>query len=100
MNSPPKEVEMGDHLFLGCVVARELWFKLLHPVGLDALVPGASAKLVVAPGTPTTICRCTPGFRHACAPCFLDSLAREEQEDLPGHVSWRRGSLPRGDQRG
>jgi len=37
--------ETSDHLFLGCVVARELWFKSLHPVGLDALVPAANAKL-------------------------------------------------------
>jgi hypothetical protein len=40
------ESETGDHLFLGCVVARELWFRLLSPVGLVALVPEASATLV------------------------------------------------------
>lgn len=33
------EPEIGEHLFLGCIVARELWFRLLAPVGLDALVP-------------------------------------------------------------
>ena len=26
-------------MFLGCVLARELWFLLLNPVGLAALVP-------------------------------------------------------------
>jgi len=30
--------ETGEHMFLGCVVARELWFSLLAPVGLSALV--------------------------------------------------------------
>lgn len=31
--------ETGEHLFLGCVVARELWFSLLAPLGLSSLVP-------------------------------------------------------------
>ena len=34
-----QSAETSEHLFLGCVVARELWFSLLAPVGLSALVP-------------------------------------------------------------
>jgi hypothetical protein len=37
--------ESGDHLFLGCVFTRELWFKLLAPVGLAALVPSSEERL-------------------------------------------------------
>lgn len=37
--------ETGDHLFLGCVLARELWFSLLAPVGLTALVPEGADEL-------------------------------------------------------
>jgi hypothetical protein len=29
----------GEHMFLGCVLARELWFYLPAPVGLSTLVP-------------------------------------------------------------
>lgn len=29
----------SEHLFLGCVIARELWFSLLAPIGLSTLVP-------------------------------------------------------------
>jgi hypothetical protein len=32
-------LETGEHLFLGCVTARELWFSLLALVGLSTLVP-------------------------------------------------------------
>jgi hypothetical protein len=31
--------ETCGHLFLGCTYAKELWFKLLDPVGLTTLVP-------------------------------------------------------------
>jgi hypothetical protein len=37
--------ESGDHLFLGCVFTRELWFKLLAPVGLAALVLSSEERL-------------------------------------------------------
>jgi hypothetical protein len=38
-------LETGDHLFLGCVLTRELWFSLLAPVGLTALVPKGADDL-------------------------------------------------------
>lgn len=31
--------QLVDHLFLGCVFARELWWHILSPIGLDALMP-------------------------------------------------------------
>jgi ribosomal protein S14 len=34
-----QEKETIEHLALGCVVARQLWFLLLEPVGLTVLVP-------------------------------------------------------------
>lgn len=41
-----QDSETGDHLFLGCVIARELWFMLLNPVGLAALVLETNATLI------------------------------------------------------
>jgi hypothetical protein len=38
--------DTADHLFLGCVMARQLWYRLLAPVGLAALVPEGHDKLV------------------------------------------------------
>jgi hypothetical protein len=37
--------ETTDHLLLGCVVARQIWFLLLSPAGLQALVPDNNARL-------------------------------------------------------
>jgi hypothetical protein len=37
--------ESADHLFLGCVIARQLWHRLLAPVGLAALVPEVDEHL-------------------------------------------------------
>jgi len=34
-----QEPETADHLLLGCVVARQLWFALLSHLGLDSIVP-------------------------------------------------------------
>lgn len=31
--------ESVEHLFLGCVVARQVWYSLLWPVNLDTLMP-------------------------------------------------------------
>lgn len=42
-----QESETGDHLFLGCVFVRELWHMLLHPVGLDVMVPTQDEELPV-----------------------------------------------------
>jgi hypothetical protein len=41
-----QEPETSDHLFVGCVQVRQLWFALLAPLGLEAIVPGSSDKLV------------------------------------------------------
>lgn len=40
-----QEPETGDHLFLGCVFVRELWYMLLDLVGLDAMVQTQDAEL-------------------------------------------------------
>ncbi|XP_066320627.1 uncharacterized protein [Miscanthus floridulus] len=40
-----QEPETGDHMFVGCVLARQLWFSLLAPVGLTALVPATTEEL-------------------------------------------------------
>jgi hypothetical protein len=40
-----QEPEMIDHLFLGCVFARQLWFRLVTPVGLSAFVPDNGGQL-------------------------------------------------------
>jgi hypothetical protein len=37
--------ESIEHLFLGCVFTRELWFKLLAPVGLQVLVPWSDERI-------------------------------------------------------
>jgi len=34
-----QEPETASHLFLGCVFAREIWFKLLHPIGWVSIMP-------------------------------------------------------------
>jgi len=39
-------LETASHLFLQCVLARELWLKLLHPVGLDSLLPQHDDEIV------------------------------------------------------
>lgn len=41
-----QEAETGDHLFVGCVLTRELWFSLLAPVGLTVLAPTNTKDLV------------------------------------------------------
>ncbi|XP_066333343.1 uncharacterized protein [Miscanthus floridulus] len=35
-----QESETADHLFIGCVLTREVWFALLAPLGLTVLAPG------------------------------------------------------------
>jgi hypothetical protein len=40
-----QEPETGDHLFLGCVLARQLWFRMLALVGLIVLVPDNGDEL-------------------------------------------------------
>lgn len=40
-----QEPETRSHLFLGCVFAREIWFKLLHPTGMDSLLHNMTMKL-------------------------------------------------------
>ena len=35
-----QESETPDHLFIGCVLTREVWFALLAPLGLTVLAPG------------------------------------------------------------
>lgn len=42
-----QEAESADHLFLGCVVTRELWYRLLMPAGLSALAPAGVERLAV-----------------------------------------------------
>jgi hypothetical protein len=37
-----QEPETADHLIIGCAFTRELWFGLLDPLGLTALLPTAS----------------------------------------------------------
>jgi len=37
--------ESIEHLFLGCVFTRELWFKLLAPAGLQALIPLSEERI-------------------------------------------------------
>lgn len=41
-----QEPETADHLLVGCVIARQLWFALLSPIGLDSLVPRHDDALV------------------------------------------------------
>jgi hypothetical protein len=38
--------ETTDHLFLGCVVTRQLWFALLSSLGLEAIAPNRDDVLV------------------------------------------------------
>lgn len=37
--------ESVEHLFLGCVFTRQIWFNLLAPVGLAAFVPSSDKRL-------------------------------------------------------
>ena len=37
--------ETVGHLFFGCVLARQLWFRLLQPLGLAALTPDREVGL-------------------------------------------------------
>jgi hypothetical protein len=41
-----QEPETASHLFLQCVLARQLWLKLLHLVGLDSLLPQHDDEIV------------------------------------------------------
>jgi hypothetical protein len=41
-----QEPETADHLFLGCVVAREVWLRLLEPTGLGSLAPQRQHQIV------------------------------------------------------
>lgn len=41
-----QEPETADHLFYGCVFARQLWYLLLHPLGLSGCLPGQADSLV------------------------------------------------------
>lgn len=41
-----QELETCDHLFTGCLLTRELWFSLIAPAGLVAVVPVNSEDLV------------------------------------------------------
>ena len=41
-----QEPETASHLFLQRVLARELWLKLLYPVGLDSLLPQHDDEIV------------------------------------------------------
>lgn len=40
-----QEPETCDHLFLGCVVTRELWHALLSPIGLELIAPRRDDEL-------------------------------------------------------
>lgn len=41
-----QEPETISHLLLGCVFARDVWFRMLQPLGLDGLMPNADEDLV------------------------------------------------------
>lgn len=41
-----QELETCDHLFVTCVVARELWASVLAPAGLLELAPGSADDLI------------------------------------------------------
>ncbi|KAG2624845.1 hypothetical protein PVAP13_3KG184727 [Panicum virgatum] len=41
-NIPDEEDENIQHLFIGCVVARQFWYSLLHSVGLSQLSPAVN----------------------------------------------------------
>jgi hypothetical protein len=36
-----QETQTTEHLFLSCVFGRQVWSRILHPVGLQALVPAS-----------------------------------------------------------
>lgn len=39
------ELETGDHLFISCVLARQLWYSLLAPIALSVLAPVSTEDL-------------------------------------------------------
>lgn len=41
-----QESETSDHLFVACVVARQVWTALLSPIGLESLAPRRDDALV------------------------------------------------------
>jgi len=44
--SADKRLNTCDHLLAGCVLAREIWFAVLVPLGVSALVPVPDSQLV------------------------------------------------------
>ena len=63
------------YLLLGCLISREIWLRVLHPLGLSAMLPDLEDELSVSGGCAAEACL-GKAYGRASTPWFYSSAGR------------------------